>query len=418
MILFLSTNDLLGGAAMVTFRLVEALRRQGEDARMLVAWKQSDKPWVDTVDPLRFRVAKAVERAGIFARNGFDRRDLWKVSDASTSCGATSHPWMREARVVVFGWICQGLLSLADIRRLERTDKRLIWWMHDLWCATGICHLPAPGCTRYTEGCGLCPWLHGRAGRHDLSARIFGRKMEILRSFRIRYAAVSAWQRDRCMESPIFEGKRIEVLGHPLQMEEFPVVTSDEARRDMGALSPLLAEALESGRPIIAMGAARLDDPVKGLSIAIDALNDLNDRRDTPRGVAVLFGALKNPDALAALRYPHVHIPYVEARLLPQLYAAATIVLSTSHFETMGATLMEGIAGGATAMTFGTAGQTDIVADGENGYIAAYPDPASVAECLTRGLAAPFPRDAQHRSIGRRFAADTVARRFLRLLHG
>lgn len=207
MILFLSTNDLLGGAAMVTFRLVEALRRQGEDARMLVASKQSDKPWVDTVDPLRFRMAKAVERAGIFARNGFDRKDLWKVSDASTSCGATSHPWMREARVVVFGWICQGLLSLADIRRLERTDKRLVWWMHDLWCATGICHLPAPGCTRYTEGCGLCPWLHGRAGRSDLSARTFGRKMEILRSFRIRYAAVSAWQRDRCMESPILKGK-------------------------------------------------------------------------------------------------------------------------------------------------------------------------------------------------------------------
>ena len=220
------------------------------------------------------------------------------------------------------------------------------------------------------------------------------------------------------MESPIFEGKKIEVLGHPLQMEEFPVVTSDEARRALGALSPLLAEALESGRPIIAMGAARLDDPVKGLPIAIDALNDLNDRRDAPRGVAVLFGALKNPDALAGLRYPHVHIPYVEARLLSQLYAAATIVLSTSHFETMGATLMEGIAGGATAVTFGTAGQTDIVADGENGYIAAYPDPASVADCMARGLAAPFPRDAQHRSIGRRFAADTVARRFLRLLHG
>lgn len=163
MILFLSTNDLLGGAAMVTFRLVEALRRQGEDARMLVASKQSDKPWVDTVDPLRFRMAKAVERAGIFARNGFDRKDLWKVSDASTSCGATSHPWMREARVVVFGWICQGLLSLADIRRLERTDKRLVWWMHDLWCATGICHLrrrvvrATPRGVAFVRGCTAAP---------------------------------------------------------------------------------------------------------------------------------------------------------------------------------------------------------------------------------------------------------------------
>ena len=38
-ILFLSTNDELGGAAIVTKRLVKALRRRGEDARMLVAHK-------------------------------------------------------------------------------------------------------------------------------------------------------------------------------------------------------------------------------------------------------------------------------------------------------------------------------------------------------------------------------------------
>ena len=36
-ITFISTNDTVGGAAIVTLRLMEALRGLGEDARMVVA---------------------------------------------------------------------------------------------------------------------------------------------------------------------------------------------------------------------------------------------------------------------------------------------------------------------------------------------------------------------------------------------
>lgn len=419
MILFLSTNDTLGGAAMVTFRLVEALRRQGRDARMLVARKDSDRAWVDVVNPMRFKMAKVAERARIYMANGFSRDDLWRVSDASTGCGAASHPWVTEARSIVLGWTCQGLLSLNDIRRLERTDKRILWWMHDLWCATGICHLPPAGCERYTTGCGRCPLLHWRAGKHDLSARTFARKMDVLRSFRIRYLAVSSWQRDRCAESPIFEGKKIEVLGHPLQVEKFAVSPMAEGLHRISSLPGVALGGNVQGewasKKIIAMGAARLDDPIKGLSIAVEALNSLADRHGES-AVAVLFGALKSPDALAELKFPYVHIPRIDAELLPELYAAATVVLSTSHFETMGATLMEGMAGGATPVTFGTGGQTDIVVDGHNGYVARYPSAESVAECVDRALCKPFDRHAQHRSVASRFGADAIARQFLTLL--
>lgn len=417
--MFLSTNDVLGGAATVTFRLVEALRRQGVDARMLVARKDTDRPWIDTVGRARFKMAKCAERAGIFMANGFDRRELWKVSDAACGCGATKHPWVREATTIVLGWINQGLLSLSDIERLERTDKRIVWWMHDLWCATGICHIPPGDCHRYTEGCGRCPLLHGRAGRHDLSERTFRRKAELLGSFRISYLAVSAWQRDVCLSSPILAKKQIKVLGHPLQIERFPVSPSVAGLGKLKNLSPELAEAIKTGVPIVVMGAARLDDTVKGLPIAIEALNIVG-RRVLP----VFFGRLRDPRAFASLGIPYIHISHVEQELLPELYAAATVVLSTSHFETMGATLMEGIAAGATAVSFGTGGQRDIVVDGECGYIAPYPAgatagelAANVAGAIRKAISSPFPRMNQHRSIATRFAADAVARRFIEITH-
>ena len=97
MILFLSTNDTLGGAAMVTYRLVSALRRMGVDARMLVGRKDGDDAWVAQVGSFRRKLAKVVERAEIFASNGFDRTDLWKVSTARFGAAVASHPWVVEA---------------------------------------------------------------------------------------------------------------------------------------------------------------------------------------------------------------------------------------------------------------------------------------------------------------------------------
>ncbi len=102
-----------------------------------------------------------------------------------------------------------------------------------------------------------------------------------------------------------------------------------------------------------------------------------------------------------------------------QLYAAASVVLSTSKFETMGATLMEGMAAGAIPVTFGRGGQTDIVTPGENGFVADYGSPESVAECLVKALSAPlsFSRQSQHNSVAGRFSASAVADRFMAIVN-
>lgn len=402
MILFLSTNDTFGGAAMVTYRLVSALRRTGVDARMLVGRKDGDDAWVAQVGSFRRKVAKVAERAEIFASNGFDRTDLWKVSTARFGAAVASHPWVAEADAIVLGWVNQGFLSLGQLERICRMKKPVVWWMHDLWCATGICHLPA-GCTRYESGCGRCPLLHWERRMGDLSRFVWERKMDIFRSYPIKFLAVSRWQREQCLKGSLLRGMDIEVLGHAFPVEEFstePVVASDR------------------GKLRIVMGAARLDDPVKGLPVAIEALNLLAQEHPelAARSEAVFFGGLADENAFEALRFPFRYVGRMVPDELRNLYATAAVVLSTSRFETMGATLMEGMAAGATPVTFGVGGQPDIVTHGENGYIADYGSAQSVAHCLRLALESPFPRAEQHAFVASHFSEKVIAGRLLRII--
>ena len=237
----------------------------------------------------------------------------------------------------------------------------------------------------------------------DLSRVVWERKMDIFRRYPIKFLAVSRWQREQCLKGSLLRGMDIEVLGHAFPVEEFstePVVASDR------------------GKLRIVMGAARLDDPVKGLPVAIEALNLLAQEHPelAARSEAVFFGGLADAHAFDALRFPYRYVGRMVPDELRNLYATATVVLSTSRFETMGATLMEGMAAGATPVTFGVGGQPDIVTHGENGYIADYGSAQSVAHCLRLALESPFPRAEQHAFVASHFSEKVVADRLLRII--
>lgn len=415
-IAFISTNDNLGGAATVTLRLIEGLRSLGEDAQMVCARHQlKDTDYVHPVGHRRWLSAFLRERLGIFVRNGLSRGRLFKVSTASTGCGVCDMPQVREADVIVLNWVNQGLVSLEDIDRLCSLGKPVIWIMHDLWCATGICHLPG-SCERFESQCGCCPLL-GHAGRkrhaHDLSWRVWQRKSRLYaRHRRLQFVAVSRWQHEVCLRSSLLRDRAIHVLPHAFPVEDYAVEPSADG------LASLRGIGINPGRRLIVMAAARLDDPVKDLPMAVKALNVLASSAPelAAECQAVFVGELRDPSILDTLKIDHVATGLLDQSRLRDLYAAASAVISTSDFETMGATLMEGIASGAAAVTFGHGGQRDIVTHGINGYIARYKDPDDFAACLRKALTAPFGRAAQHASISTRFSAPSIALRFLNIV--
>ncbi len=105
-------------------------------------------------------MAFLAEHMRIFMRNGFDRSTLFKISTATDGLPLHRHPWVREADVVALNWVNQGMLSLKEIGRLARI-RPVVWTMHDMWCATGVCH-HAGTCDGYLDRCGHRPLIKGR----------------------------------------------------------------------------------------------------------------------------------------------------------------------------------------------------------------------------------------------------------------
>lgn len=406
-VLLVCNSDLYGGAAIVTWRLMNALRAEGVDARMLVFTRMSDSEFVTKVSSRFLRGARfVIERATIMLKNGFDRGKLFKVSLANTGVDITRHPWVREADVINLNWINQGLLSIRDIGRLASLGKPLVWTMHDMWCMTGICH-HAYECDRFEQECGCCPQLNSRNPR-DISHVVWRRKMKLYNTHPITFVAVSNWLAERARASTLLHGRRIEVIPNAFPIDSFHTAP----RPDFPTFDPIPT------RRRLIFGAARLDDPIKGLPVLIEALNIIFDNYpEVAKSTGViLFGDIRDKSILDDLRFASLYMGRVsDPKLLRQLYASSAVVISASRYETLPGTIIEGKAAGCIPVTFGRGGQADIVTHLVDGYIARYQDPADLAKGILWALAQPPRREELHDSVGRSFAADVVARRYISL---
>ncbi len=415
-IALLSTNFDLGGAAIVTRRLTDALRESGHDARMIVArpgGAVKGDPSVMAVDRIKWIPPFLAERAELFLE-GVSRKNLFKVSTGRYGVGLDRHPFVLEADAVMVNWASQGFLSLTSLDNILATGKPVIYTMHDLWPATSLCHLPGE-CRHYSDGsgCALCPFFNGKRGKRGETLRksVAALKRRVFASDNLHLVAVSNWQREQAIAGDILAGKDIAVIPHP-----FPVDLYQPGEK----ITP-------NGKRLIVMAAARLDDPVKDLPAAVDALNTFAwEYPALADNVEVAFvGALRDNSELKRLRLPYRHHGLLSPDSLRDLYARATVVLSSSKYETMGATLMEGMAAGAIPVTYGDAGQTDIVTDGVNGFIAPVHTPASLAFALSLAIqtanALPseeFSPAFLHEQVATRFSPTIIAARYLSIIGG
>lgn len=398
-VVILNTSDTNGGAAVVSLRLMRALCDAGVDARMLVVDHRADDERVAVAGtPEQYKWAFYTERLKIFLRNGFSRRNLFKVSTACCGVDVLSHEWVKRADVVCINWINQGMMSLRDVERLCRTGKKVIWTMHDMWCCTGICH-HAYDCGGFHQECGRCPFLDSRFKR-DLSHKVWKQKKHIFDKSGIHFVPVSNWLAQRCRESSLLCGRPLTVIPNAVPVESF-----DWHRKG------------DASKKVMAMGAARLDDPVKGFGLMMEAVNKIaDDYSDKATGVELLlFGNIRDESLLSNIRLPYKWIGTVSPERLPELYRQCDVVVSSSHFETLPTTLVEGQAAGCLAVAFDHGGQSDIISHLDNGYLAAYPDSSDLAAGLLWAISQNQDRERIHKGVADRFSEKVVAGRYVSL---
>lgn len=400
-VVIINRSDALGGAAIASMRLCVALRNAGGDARMLVLDCRTDDDGVQTVGTsLGNRYRFLAERLGIYLRNGMKRDTLFRIDTATHGVDLSRHPWIQDADVVVLGWVNQAMLSLDGVARLAATGKPLVWVMHDMWNCTGVCH-HAEECRGLTGQCEQCPLLPEGS---ILAQRTWQRKRALYDRSDIHFVAVSNWLKEVCQSSSLMRDSDITVIPNTIDVSKFNPDFLDD--------NPW---CVEQGRLVAVIGAARLDDPIKGLDRLIAALRWLNDNRpDAARRLhLVLYGALRDPSILDGIPVPYTHLGYVKD--LQEVYRHAHLVVSASNRESFGYTLVEGMACGCTAVTTGEGGQTDIVSHLKNGYITFSLDPEELAKGIEWALDNCRDRQSQHDWIAANFDMDVIARQHLAL---
>lgn len=397
----INRSDALGGAAIVSMRLCKALRDAGADARMLVLDRRTDDDTVQAVgSSLGNRYRFLAERLGIFLRNGMSRDTLFRIDTATHGVNLSHHPWVQDANVVVLGWVNQATLSLDDVSRLASLGKPLVWVMHDMWNATGVCH-HAEECKGLHGQCEQCPLLPSGS---RLAQRTWQRKHDLYEKCGIHFVAVSEWLKRVCRESSLMRDCDISVIPNAIDVAQFNSDYLDD--------NPW---GVEEGRQVIVMGAARLDDPIKGFDRLTAALQWIHKNRpdEASRIHLVLYGALRDASLLQTIPVPYTHLGYVSD--IQDVYRHAQIVVSASVRETLPTTLVEGMACGCVAVTTGEGGQRDIVSHLNNGFVTSSLDPESLAQGIEWALDNCGDRQAQHDWIASQFDQSVVAKRHLNL---
>ena len=412
-VLILNTSERTGGAAVAANRLMNALCKQGVEANMLVRDKQSEDERVISVNHSWFQrrlnfLRFVWERLVIFLCNKLNRKDLFRVSIANTGVNLAAHPLVKEADVIHLHWINKGFLSLKGLRQLIATGKPIVWTMHDMWPATAICH-HAWGCEAFIKECGRCPFLSSSCMK-DLANYTFKQKSFINQSS-IQLVTVSSWLKKLAKYSRITSNLSIEVIPNVLDTSRFQPLSKKQIRNIL---------RLPLNKRIILMGAARLDDPLKGFETLCSALSHLNEIDGHADFLLVLFGGIKAGEGFLA----NLPIPYIwkgllqDTQAIAQLYAAADVTIIPSHYETFGQTIIEGMACGCPAVTFDNSGQTDIITHRVDGYLAHYQDAKDLAKGIQWVINHPDPealRQACVEKVRTHYAEEVVAQQYIKL---
>lgn len=362
--------------------------------------------------PIFRRLPFLWERLCIWAANGLSRRNLWRVDIANAGLPITRTAAFREADVVHLHWVNQGFLSLAELRRILQSGKRVVWTMHDMWPCTAICH-HAGTCQHYHTHCHDCPLLV-RPGRHDLAYRVFGQKQKAYRHGHIDFVTCSRWLADQARQSALLAGHDVLTIPNTYDATVFHPASQAEARAALG---------LPSGVPLVLFASHKVTNAQKGLDYLLRAFAHLTDRRFGLLVVGQMAEAAEQPalaEQMQSLPFDLYPIGYVtDERRMATIYQAADVFVTPSLEENLPNTIMEAMACGTPCVGFRVGGIPEMIDHRLNGYLARYKDEQDLAAGIRWAL--DHRAEAGQRAAEKAVATwneDVVARQYIAVYKG
>lgn len=384
-VLLVNTSDHAGGAAIAALRLLKALRQSGIDATLLCRDRSLPESRTDVVSlkpSVWLKVKFVLERAEIYAANGFSRKGLFAVDTARYGTDITRMPEFQEADVVHLHWVNQAMLSMKGIRRILQSGKRVVWTMHDMWPFTSICH-HAADCEKWLTECHDCPCLL-RPSAHDFSQRTFREKQRVYGlSQEPTFVGCSQWLTELAKQSPLLKGHRVVSIPNPIDTAFYaPPADKAAIRRELH---------LPADKHLLLFTAFKVTNPNKGIAYLKESLDLLcKERPELAENLALVVAGQEAESVREQMSIPTYAFGYdtSEARQR-SLYQAADLLLMPTLMDNLPNTIVEAMACGIPCVGFRIGGLPQMIETGVNGYLAQYRSSADFARGIASVLTSP-----------------------------
>lgn len=409
-VLLVNTSERIGGAAISCGRLMEALKKNGIKAKMLVRDKQTDEIAVVPLPHSWKLLWKFLwERFRIWMANGFHRQNLFKVDIANAGNDITQFPEFQQADIIHLHWINQGMLSLKGIRKILESGKPIVWTMHDMWPCTGICH-HARDCEGYLNNCGNCQYLL-KPSKHDLSYSVYQKKKKYLANHHISFVACSQWMESQARKSSLLQGQYIVSIPNPINTSIFRPGNKQEAR-----LRCLLPQDMK----LILFGSVKITDKRKGVLYFIDSCKLLAEQHPELKeqiGVVVLGNRsdyLSNQ--LPFKVFPHDFL--MDDHRIADIYNSVDLYVTPSLEENLPNTIMEAMACGVPCVGFNVGGIPEMIDHLHNGYVAEYKSTEDFTNGIKWILSTPDYQDLSAeaaRKVQTHYSSRIIAQKYIQV---
>lgn len=368
-IVHVCVNDKRGGAAIAAYRHCEAMRFAGIDAVMYVANKQrqSSCSFVERrkISKIKFLFCSAFHSALI------QRFCTWGTFSFSFGGYRVSKSKiLQEADVIYLHWVAGGILSTAEIGRIFRLGKKVVWYLHDMNPITGGCH-HSMDCIQYEDGCHKCPFLKHFVGL-DLAAIQFRKRLKNWHPCQnVEIVTPSTWLAKCARNSKIWTGHKISVFPNVIDTHKFKPLDKAVAKRLFN---------VDEKKSTILFGADAINSVYKGWEYLRKAINLLN----TEKYEVIIFGE-ENEAIKEGINVHCVFTGYLSDEIaLIMAYNAADVFVSSSLADNYPNVILEAMSCGTPCVGFKIGGIPDLIRHEETGLLAEARSAEGLAACIEK----------------------------------
>lgn len=355
-ILFINISDIKGGSSIIAYNLNKYLEDKYRTRNLLLV---RDKFTTD---------ANVIQTR----KNKFEKRVEWGTNIFFNAIGLQYKflPFspgriLKAARefkpdVINLHNPIGGYFKTSDLVALSEVAP-VVWTLHDMWPMTGnAAHTfgneewknlkSGPGENK------IYPWIGINTG-----TRLLQQKKNIYAKSGIRIIVPSNWMYKNAKESPVFKGKKIDMIHHGIDLKFFKPIDKNIAKAQLkiSADQKVITYSAEKLRKNQFKGGRELEDIISRL-----------DRQTSEKVLFLGIGEGRLPIKNNLKNIEVRNLGYIsDQKTLISYYSASDIFVYPTKADSFGLVLLEAIACGTPCITFNIGGCSDIIREGISGNL-------------------------------------------------